>query len=93
MNYSFSDTKHKLSFEYGVDFTVSPVGAHYVHGRVERKIREVKKSVKIGVQNERLSVIQWETLMHQVSNSINNLPIGMKNKIKNLEKFRYPYSQ
>ena len=45
VKYSFSDTKQKLSFEYG-DFTVCPVDAHYVHGRVERKIREVKKSVK-----------------------------------------------
>ena len=74
-----------LSFEYGVDFTVCPVGAHYVHGRVERKIREVKKSVKLSVQNERLSVIQWETLMQQTSNSINNLPIGVKNKSEDLE--------
>ena len=85
VKYSFSDTKQKLSFEYGVDFTVCPVGAHYVHGRVERKIREVKKSVKLSVQNERLSVIQWETLMQQTSNSINNLPIGVKNKSEDLE--------
>ena len=61
------------------------MGAHYVHGRVERKIREVKKSVKLSVQNERLSVIQWETRMQQTSNSINNLPIGVKNKSEDLE--------
>ena len=84
MNYSFSDTKQKLSFEY-VDFTVCPVGAHYVHGKVERKIREVKRSVEINVHNERLSVIQWETLMQQISNSINNLPIGLKNTTEDLE--------
>ena len=85
MNYSFSNAKHKLSFEYGVNFTPCPVGAHYVHGKVERKIKEAKRSVKIHVKNERLSIIQWETLMQQISNSMNNLPIGFKNTSKNLE--------
>ena len=59
--------------------------AHYVHGMVERKIRKVKKSVEIKIQNERLSVLQWETLMQAISNSINNLPIGVKNKTQSLE--------
>ena len=85
MNYSFSNTKQKLSFEYGVNYTVCPVGAHYVHGKVERKIKEVKKSVGIQVKNERLSVLQWETLMQKISNSVNNLPIGLKNKTEDLE--------
>ena len=85
MTYSFSDMKQRLSFEYGTEFFPCPVGAHYVHGKVERKIRDVKKSVKISVQNERLSVIQWETIMQKISNSINNLPIGLKNKCEDLE--------
>ena len=37
------------------------------------------------MNKERLSVIQWETLMQQISNSINNLPIGVKNKVEKLE--------
>ena len=85
MTYSFADTKQKLFFEYGVDYIPCPVGAHYVHGKVERKIREVRKSVEIAVQNERLSVVQWETVMAQIANSINNLPIGLKNRISDLE--------
>ena len=78
MQYSFLDTKQKLSTEYGTEFTPCPVGAHYVHGKVERKIQEVRKSVNIHVHNERLSIMQWETLMQQISNSINNHPIGLK---------------
>ena len=58
MVYSFSDVKHKLSVEYGVEYSLCPVGAHYVHGKVERKIREIKKSMEINIENERLSVIQ-----------------------------------
>ena len=85
MRYSFTDVKEKLAFEYDTDYSPCPVGAHYVHGKVERKIREVRKSVDICVQNERLSHIQWETLMHQISNSINNLPIGLKNLTSDLE--------
>ena len=85
MTYSFSDTKQKLFTEYGVDYIPCPVGAHYVHGKVERKIREVRKSVDIAVRNERLSVVQWETVMAQVANSINNMPIGLKNRITDLE--------
>ena len=68
MKYSFTDTKNRLFTEYDVDFRTCPV-----HGKVERKIKEVKKSVQINVKNERLSLIQWETLMHQISNSINNV--------------------
>ena len=85
MSYSFTDTKQKLSVEHGVQFETCPVGAHYAHGKVERKIREVKKGVSVIIQNERLSIVQWETLMQQISNSINNLPIGLKSKVSNLE--------
>ena len=85
MRYSYTDLKQKLSTDYGVQFTPCPVGAHYVHGKVERKIREVKKSINTHVQNERLSVLQWESLMQQIANSINNLPIGLNNKTEDLE--------
>ena len=59
-----------------VQYAPCPVGAHYVHGKVERSIH---------VENEKLCMIQWETLMMQISNSINNLPIGLRSKKKNLD--------
>ena len=82
---SFSDLQQKLSVEYGIDFTTCPVGAHNVHGRVERKIQEIKKSMSSHVGNNRLSIIQWETLGQQIANSINNMPIGLGNKTESLE--------
>ena len=82
---SFSDIKHQLSIEHGVDFELSPVGAHYVHGKVERKIQTIKKSLSTSVHNKRLSILQWETLVQQVSNNINNMPIGLGNKVDMLE--------
>ena len=82
---SFSTIKYQLEVEFGVQFFVCPVGSHYVHGKVERKIREVKKSIDKHLQKQELSIIQWETLGQQISNSINNLPIGLANKADNLE--------
>ena len=81
---SFTDLKQKLSVEYGVDFSTCPVGAHYVHGRVERKIQDIKKSFS-HIGHNRLSVVQWETLGQQVANGINNMPIALGNKVESLE--------
>ena len=46
----FVDIKHRLSTEYGAEFDVCPVGAHCMHGKVERKIRQVKRSIIINDQ-------------------------------------------
>ena len=85
MTMSFYDLKHKLETEYGISFEACPVGAHYVHGKVERKIQQVKKSIEKEVVLQRLSILQWETLCCQIANSINNLPIGLGNKTEDLE--------
>ncbi len=82
---SFSDIRHKLSTEFGINYEACPVGAHYVHGKVERKIKEVKRSITKSVEKLRLSLMQWETLGQQIANSINNLPIGLGNKVASLE--------
>ena len=82
---SFSDLQHKLSVEYGVEYRTCPVGAHNVHGRVERKIQDIKRSLKKCVEKNHLSVLQWESLGQQISNSINNVPIGIGNKCDMLE--------
>ena len=81
---TFTDVRTKLN-EYGVEYDVCPVGAHYMHGKVERKIRHVKESFSKHLQNNRLSIIQWETLGDQVANSINNMPIALRNASNNLE--------
>ena len=82
---SFSDLSSRLSTEYGVSFKPCPVGAHYVHGKVERKIRQVRLSLERCMTGRRLSFVQWETLGQQVANSINNLPLGLGNKTESLE--------
>ena len=81
---SFIDLQHRLSVEYGIDFKTCPVGAHYVHGKVERKIQDIKKSFAL-IEKNRLSIIQWESLGQQVANGINNMPIALGNKVECLE--------
>ena len=85
MTIKFSDIKHQLHSEYGVEFEVCPVGAHYVHGKVERKIRHVQESFLKSNEKNRLSIIQWETLGDQIANSINNMPIALDNEVQGLE--------
>ena len=77
MEITFTDVKSRLH-KFGADYEVNPVGAHYMHGKVERKIQHVKQYFSKILNNQRLSVIQWETLGQQISNSINNLPIATR---------------
>ena len=49
------------------------------------KIQDIKRSFKKNVNKNRLSVLQWETLVQQISNSINNVHIGLGNKAEMLE--------
>ena len=37
------------------------------------------------ISNKCLSVLQWESLSQQIANSINNMPIGVRNKTDSLE--------
>ena len=85
MEFDFHDAKQKLYKRHNVEFEVCPVGGHNMHGRVERKIKEVKASIEKSFINERLSVIEWETVGAEISNSINDLPIGLHNWSSDLD--------
>ena len=52
MKIKFSDINNKLH-GYGVIYEICPVGAHYMHGKVERKIRHVKDSFAKQLYNHR----------------------------------------
>ncbi len=73
----FWDIRFKLHQSKSIDFEVCPVGGHNFNGKVERKIREIKKSITKAVSNCRLSLLQWETLGATIANSINNMPLAL----------------
>jgi hypothetical protein len=77
-NFSFSDAKFRLHRDAHVSLDVCPVGGHNMHGKVERRIRHVKESTA-SISNEKLTVLEWETLCATVANSVNNLPLALGN--------------
>ena len=48
-----------------------------MNGKVERKIQEVNNSIEKSLNNQRLSILQWETLSASIANQINNLPLAI----------------
>ena len=78
MRLNFQDLRWKLSTNFQVSFESCPVGGHNMHGRVERKIREIRRSLEKTMATHRLSILQWETLASSTSNSINNQPLAIR---------------
>ena len=60
-------------------------GHNYSNGKVERRIRHIKESLDRSIQNERLSILQWETMCAQIANTINDLPLALGNIIADYE--------
>ena len=54
MQLCFHDIQHRFFIEYGVEYNTCPVGAHYMHGKVERKIRGVQESMTKTLQHNTL---------------------------------------
>ena len=73
------DFKSRLSQNLNIDFKTCLVCGHNIHGKLEHKIQEVKKSIEKTMLNERLSVIQWETCAVEIANRINDLPLAIGN--------------
>ena len=85
MQLNYTDIKKTLYCDMAVEFDVCPVGGHNMNGKVERKIREVKSSLNKSVSNRRMSVMQWETVAHEIANCINDLPLCLGNVVSDFE--------
>ncbi|XP_066928653.1 uncharacterized protein [Clytia hemisphaerica] len=79
MNLNLRDVQSNLMKLHKVEFQVCPVQGHYMHGKVERKIREINASIEKIAHKEKLSLLQWETLSATMANTINNLPLALGN--------------
>lgn len=85
MRLCFKDALNQLQRDIGIEFSSCPVGGHNFHGKVERRIQEINKSLERSISNDRLSLLQWETLASQIANCINNLPIAIRNEVSDFE--------
>ncbi|XP_066915555.1 uncharacterized protein [Clytia hemisphaerica] len=83
MKLDFQDLQSKIHRQAKVEFSICPVGGHNEHGKVERKIKEINRSIEKNVHKEKLSLLQWETLSAVIANTINDLPIGVNSKVEN----------
>ena len=83
--FSFSNMQYALEVELGIQLFTCPVRLHYVHGMMERKIRDVKSSTNKALQNWHLSIYVWEKLSQQISNSFDSLPNGFGSNVRSLD--------
>ena len=77
MKINFQDLRSKLHINHSVNFNVCPVGAHNFNGKVERKIKEIKRSIERTIVSFKLSVIEWETVSTEIANGLNNMPLAI----------------
>ena len=82
---NWRDIKGQLNRSKAIEFDTCPVGGHNYQGKVERKIRTVREVLAKSLHNARLSVMEWETLCSEISNTINDLPVAIGNETEDLE--------
>ena len=56
-----------------------------MHGREERKVRQVRESLGRSFEGQKLSTIGWETVCAEISNCINDSPIGLSSRTADLD--------
>ena len=79
MKLNFQDIRHQPHVNVNVEFELCLVEGHNTNGKVERKIREIKGSIKKSLENERISLLQWETMVSKIADTINGLPLALGN--------------
>jgi hypothetical protein len=72
-------------YQVGVEFDSCPVGGHNYHGQVERSIKEVKKLFNTVYKGKKLDIMGYETAFAWISNELNNLPLCLGSKYKDLD--------
>ena len=71
-SFAASEVKAKTSFEW----KISPADSPWRQGKVERRIGYVKRLIKLSVGDTRLSPLELQTCLMEVSNICNERPLG-----------------
>ena len=87
MEISWVDVATTLNAQYcvGVEFQACPVGGHNFHGMVERSVREVKKLFNTVYAGIKLDLLGYETAFGWISNELNNLPLCLGTRYRDLD--------
>lgn len=87
MKISYSNVAEAINAECEtqVEFSICDVGSHQKHGIVERSVKEVRKIFMTVFRGLKLSLYGYGTAFAWISAQLNNLPICLANKYKNLD--------
>ena len=93
MDIDWVDVKYQLHVNKRVTVETCPVGDHHQHGKVERKIQQIKLTLMRSLSGERLTSLGWQTVFDSAANAVNNLPIareassmsGVKQDVDNMD--------
>ena len=87
MEIDWLDVSKTLNSKHGVgvEFEPCPVGGHNYNGQVERSIREVKKLFDTVYKGIKLDLMGFETAFAWISNELNNLPLCLGTKYRDLD--------
>ena len=64
------------SAKKGLEWKFSSPDAPWMNGAVESLIKSVKKSISFSMKDQRLSPTEFSSLLHDVSNTLNERPLG-----------------
>jgi hypothetical protein len=67
---------HKKGVENGLTWIFGPADSPWYQGAVESMVKGAKRAIKFAVNNQRLSVAEFLTVCSEVSNLLNERPIG-----------------
>ena len=71
------DTQYAIKKAVRINFDTCPVGGHYYHGLVERKIRTVQEIMaRHEFTSSRLTATGLQSLMKLIESDMNSLPLG-----------------
>ncbi len=71
-------------YQVGVEFEACPLGGHNYHGQVECSIREVKKLFDTVNRCVKMDIMGYQTFFAWISNELNNLPLCLGSKYRDL---------
>lgn len=76
-NKELTESANRLGVNHGLQWIHGPADSPWHQGAVEALVKTAKKAVKFAINDQRLSAPEFLTLCSEVSNTINERPIGL----------------
>ena len=78
--FDFKDLQQAIHTNQSFQVRISAVKCHEEHGLVERRIRTMRDILQKMSINHRVSVLDWETVFCIISNTINSMPLAIRER-------------